>query len=120
MVVGIVLPELPSISLSGATKAVLIDLAQPSLEVEISGAGDVQASGTVDSLTVDISGAGSINAKQLIARVANVRVSGAGAVRAYVRERVRVRVSGAADAKIFGNPTDRNTEVSGVGNVKFK
>lgn len=120
VVVGVVLPTLAEASIRGSADVTLIDLAQPSLELDIQGSGDIYAQGQVDTLRADISGSGSVKAKRLKARNAVLKVAGSGDIKASVLERVKARVAGSGDIKIFGNPPQRDTQVAGSGDVRFK
>lgn len=120
VVVGVVLPVLAEVSVRGSADVTLIDLAQPALELDIQGSGDIYAQGQVDMLRADIAGSGSVKAKRLNARQAVLKVAGSGDIKAWVQERVKARVAGSGDIKIFGNPPQRDTHVAGSGDVRFK
>ncbi len=119
-IVGIALPEAPSIRLKGSGDITLYDLQQAVLDIAVKGAGDITAFGSVDHLEAEVAGAGNVDARKLIARTATLLVSGAGDVKAHVSEAVKARVSGCGDIVVRGNPAQRDKSVSGVGSIKFK
>jgi len=91
VIVGIGLPQAPSISLQGSGDIALIDLKQHALEVNIKGSGNVTASGTATSLDVDIAGSGDVDARELITTDARLSIAGSGDIEAFVRFFVRAR-----------------------------
>ncbi|MCR7873136.1 DUF2807 domain-containing protein [Pseudomonas aeruginosa] len=119
-IVGIALPEAPSLSLKGAGDATLYDLQQQALSIAMKGAGNIRAFGQVSHLEAELSGAGNVDARNLIADTATLLVSGAGNIKAHVIKAVKAKVSGCGDIVVRGNPAQREKSVSGVGNIKFK
>ncbi|MCL2003145.1 MAG: DUF2807 domain-containing protein [Oscillospiraceae bacterium] len=64
------------------------------LSVSVSGAGSIELAGTADTAELTMSGAGNLDAFQLQTRETSVRLSGAGAVRVYCTETLRIDASG--------------------------
>lgn len=120
VVVGIALPEAPSIQVRGSADIVLQDLRQRNLDLSVRGSGDIQASGTVDVLNVEIAGSGDVDASELAARSASLSIAGSGDIEAYVTQQVHARIAGSGDIKVRGNPSIRDHAVAGSGKVKFK
>jgi len=87
------------------------------LTIEVVGAADIQASGTVDTLTLNVEGAGDADLGELEARTARVVVQGAGDAELNVREELDVTVQGAGDVSYRGNPSVRQ-RVEGAGEVR--
>jgi len=117
--VTVVLPEVSGLRVKGAGKATYRGFRQEELVLEISGSADVELEGAVDRLEAEISGSGDVSAYGLSARVAKLRVSGSGDIRATATDSVRARVSGSGKIKIAGNPSEKDTDVSGSGKIKF-
>jgi len=118
--VYIELPELKKLTLSGSADVEITDLAQDTLTIKVSGAGDIEASGTVNELCIEVSGSGDVDTRELKADQASVSVSGAGDVKVCALQAVDINVSGAGDVKVYDNPPQRSKDVSGAGSVKFK
>lgn len=108
-----------NLRISGAGNVTYQDINQDELSLDVSGAGTIKVQGKVNRLEADVSGAGDIAAYQLSAIHGRFRVSGAGDIKALVTTSVVARVSGAGTIKIRGNPPQRDTDVSGVGKIKF-
>lgn len=120
VVVGIALPEAPTISIKGSGDATLIDLDQADLKLRIQGSGDIAASGKVEYLDVEIAGSGDVDASQLVADQAELYVSGSGEIDALVRNAVHASVQGSGDIVVRGNPATRNSRTLGTGKIKFR
>ena len=117
--VTVVLPEVTGLRVKGAGKVSYRGFRQEELGLEISGSGDVELEGAADRLEAEISGSGEVSAFGLSVKTAKLRVSGSGDIRATVTDSVRARVSGSGKIKIAGNPTEKDTDVSGSGKIKF-
>ncbi|WP_291379520.1 head GIN domain-containing protein, partial [Demequina sp.] len=122
--VAVTVPDLTRLELSGAADVRVRSVMADSLDVEISGAGNVDlaadaqhltisvsgagvvtAHGTVGSGSIDVSGAGGVVGEDLTIADADVSVSGAGSVSVRVREALDASVSGAGSVVYFGDPT---------------
>lgn len=117
--IEVTLPEVSSLRISGAGDMTYLGLRQDELSLGVSGAGNIVVAGAVAHLEADVSGAGKIRAFELNAETAHLLVSGAGDIQATVSRSIRARVSGVGKIKIAGNPPERDTDVSGIGKIKF-
>lgn len=117
--VRLTLPEVRSISLSGASVVDFNNINQEEMALEISGAGVASLSGSLGQFAVEVSGAGKVKAMNLKSARATLRVSGAGNVSATATEEVRASVSGAGHIVIAGSPKERDTKASGAGEIDF-
>ena len=117
LTVDITVPALDQLEIGGAGDATIEGVAGESLRIEVSGAGDVEASGEVDRVEIVISGAGDVQTDDLLAREAEVVISGAGSVHVRAAESLNATVSGAGDVVYSGDPADVASEVSGAGEI---
>lgn len=117
--VEVTLPNVDSLRISGAGSVTYRDIDQDELSLDVSGAGTIEVTGKVNRLEADVSGAGDIAAYLLSATHGRLRVSGAGNIKATATVSVVARVSGVGKIKIGGNPPQRDTDVSGMGKIKF-
>lgn len=120
VVVGVGLPEAPTIRIKGSGDVTLLDIRQARLELEIQGSGDITAYGEVSSLVVEIEGSGDADVGELVADRASLSIAGSGDVEAFVRSEVRARVAGSGDIVVRGNPPHRDHSVAGSGKIKFR
>ena len=119
-IVGIALPEAPSIRITGSGDVTLYDLQQAVLDLGVQGSGDITAFGRVDLLDAEVAGSGDLDASELVATSAKLSVAGSGDIDAYVSDFVKARVAGSGDIVIRGNPPIRDHSVAGSGDIKFK
>ncbi|MGN7738633.1 GIN domain-containing protein [Pseudomonas sp. 22526] len=119
-IVGIALPEAPSIRIKGSGDVTLYDLQQTVLDLGVQGSGDITAFGRVDLLDAEVAGSGDVDASELVATSAKLSVVGSGDIDAYVSNSVKARVAGSGDIVIRGNPPIRDHSVAGSGDIKFK
>lgn len=117
--VEVTLPNVAGLRISGAGNVVYRDIDQDELSLDVSGAGTIEVTSKVNRLEADVSGAGDIAAYLLSAAHSRLRVSGAGNIKATATASVVARVSGIGKIKIGGNPPQRDTDVSGMGKIKF-
>lgn len=119
-IVGVALPEAPSIRIKGSGNVTLYDLQQTILDRGVQGSGDITAFGRVDLLDAEVAGSGDVDASELVATSAKLSVAGSGDIDAYVSNSVKARVAGSGDIVIRGNPPIRDYSVAGSGDIKFK
>ena len=86
-------------------------------EASLSGSGDVVVTGNTDSFTSKTSGSGDVDAVNLIAKKANVTISGSGDMKVNCSDSLYARVSGSGDIEYKGNPESKDTKVSGSGEI---
>lgn len=119
-IVGIALPEAPSVRIKGSGDVTLYDLQQAVLDLGVQGSGDITAFGRVNLLDAEVAGSGDVDASELVAKSAKLMVAGSGDIDAYVSDSVKARVAGSGDIVIRGNPPIRDHSVAGSGDIKFK
>lgn len=112
-------PSCPSIHLAGAGDAILEDVAQPTLSIDLKGAGSLTGSGRLSELSLTMSGAGDADLSLLRAHRVHVVASGAGNVTVAAWDTVTGRLSGVGDLRVFGDPYVREVRHTGIGNVLF-
>lgn len=119
-IIGIALPEAPSIRIKGSGDVTLYDLQQPALDVGVQGSGDITAFGQVEHLDAEVAGSGDVDVSELLVMSADLTVAGSGDIDAFVTKSVRARVAGSGDIVVRGNPPIRDHSVAGSGDIKFK
>lgn len=105
-----------TLRVSGAGKIDAGRVATGDLTVDITGSGQVTASGQAARQTVTISGAGRYLAPDLASQQATVDVSGAGDCAVRVADHLSVNISGAGNVNYAGSPTVEE-HLSGAGKV---
>jgi hypothetical protein len=115
--VDVTLPELKGFTVSGAGDVGITGVRGARLELRINGAGDMEVSGSVDKLELVVSGAGDVEAGELAAQDVEVRVSGAGDATVRAARSLDATVSGVGEITYLGDPAEKRTRVSGVGEI---
>jgi hypothetical protein len=110
-------PQVPAVFLKGSGDIELNGLSQPTLAVNLSGAGSVDGNGKVDTLTVTGSGAGNVDFSDLAVKDATVKVSGAGNVEIAATGNVDATISGIGNVSLHKKPAHLATSVSGIGSI---
>lgn len=108
---------LEAIDLSGAASIHASDIHADTLDIDFSGAGKMEITGSAQRQTVLVSGAGAYEAKDFITAVADVRITGAGYAHVYASETLDAKVSGVGKITYYG-PARVYPKVSGIGSIK--
>jgi len=115
--IAITLPQLARYRMSGAGATTLTHMAGDTLEVAMSGAGSLKASGEVRSFQLALSGVGSVDARELHARTVHADVSGVGSVKVWSSDVLEGSVSGVGSLTYYGDPKTVNTRGGGIGSI---
>lgn len=110
-------PTLDSISTSGASDVVASGIKSDEFHIDTSGAGSVQVSGETKTLEMEMSGAGDVDAKELHAEKVTVSSSGAANAEVYASQELHADVSGAGNVTYYGDPKTVKGDTSGAGSV---
>lgn len=108
---GVITGEKLTLEANGAASADMV-LDVTDLLTVISGAADIELSGTAVNHTCDLSGAASLKASGLETEKSNVDVSGAASARINVKEELTGNVSGAGHLEYTGNAENHLKVVS--------
>lgn len=109
-------PDVRKVSGSGATKLHVSGVNNAELELELSGAGHIEAQGATKKVRIEISGAGDADATKLSAERVDVDVSGAGKVAVAEPKELDVDISGAGHVSYAGSPAITQS-ISGAGRL---
>jgi len=112
---GIYQTENLEIDVSGAAD-IDLDLEVENLIMDMSGASETTLSGSANNFEIEISGAGDLQAKKLKTRNTTIDISGAGSAVVFAKKTLKVEVSGAGSVKYKGNPKVEK-DISGAGSV---
>ncbi len=108
----ITMPALRSIDLAGVADGDVRGVDSESFDVDLSGVGDLNISGSCGRLNADVSGVGDLNARELECRVVDVDVSGVGEASVYASEEVDASVNGIGSITIYGSPSNVDKSTS--------
>ncbi|HEY4111708.1 head GIN domain-containing protein [Puia sp.] len=109
-------PESLDLHVSGAGD-IKMEIDAPKLSAEVTGSGSIYLKGQTKDVSLDLTGAGHAHCYELLAENTKVEISGAGSAEVYASVKLDAQVSGAGDVKYKGNASDVNQHVSGAGSV---
>ncbi len=109
--------DLSALELPVAANVDASDISTDSLDVIISGAGNMKIAGQADSQDIEISGAGDYQAEDLESEEAELDISGSGEAVVRVSDHLHVEVSGSASVEYIGNPTV-SRDITGAAEVR--
>jgi hypothetical protein len=113
-------PDVDSISSSGAGSFRIVDVKNSKMKIDASGASNFDIGGETVTLDLNLSGATKIDTEKLRASRVRISLSGAGKATVFASEELDATVSGAGSVTYAGNPKTVNKKVSGVGSVSKK
>lgn len=111
-------PDVTSFDLSGRSALSIEGYRQDKLNLDVSGAGQVTATGEVGVVDLDISGAGDVDLGGLKAKGAEVEISGAGGAVIAPTDWARLDISGMGDIQLLTQPPQLETDISGAGAIR--
>ncbi|WP_425991821.1 GIN domain-containing protein [Brevundimonas sp. TWP2-3-2] len=112
-------PAINTFNVEGSASVLLRDYDQDTLSVDISGSGEVSATGRTRALEVDISGSGDADLGSLVTTDANVAIAGSGDAVVAPTGKADISISGSGDTVLTTRPATVNQQVSGSGEVDF-
>ena len=112
-------PNVNSFSMEGSSNLMIRDYNQDSLQIDISGSGEVTAIGRTRALEVDISGSGDADLGSLMTTDANVAIAGSGDATVAPTGRADISIAGSGDVDLTTRPATLNQTVNGSGEVGF-
>jgi hypothetical protein len=105
-----------SFDISGAAE-VNASVDAPEVEVEISGAGNMELGGRTRSYKAKVTGSGDLKAADLLSENADVDVSGAGSAKVHASVSLKAEASGAGNISYKGGASVQQ-KTSGAGTIK--
>lgn len=85
-----------------------------------SGSGNIKLQGVTNSYNCSVSGSGNNNAGDLKTQITSAKVSGSGNITVYVEKEINAKTSGSGNIIYYGNPTIVKANSSGSGSVHKK
>src|SRR5262245_17100485 len=117
LVINVSAPDLKKFVFSGAGEANLSNVKNDRVEIALTGAGSLTASGETKEADITLAGAGSVDAKNLHAINAKVNSTGIGSVEIYVTGQLDARTSGVGEINYYGSPKRVNRQTGGLGAI---
>lgn len=105
------------LAVSGAGD-IRMEVEAPGVKADITGSGNVDLKGRTRDFDLDLSGAAKATCFDLLSENTSVDISGAGSAEVYASVKLDAEVSGAGSVRYKGNATQIDQHVSGAGSVK--
>lgn len=115
--IAIETPLLTTAELAGSGSMRITDVTKDELDLQISGSGNITASGHVANLNATIDGSGNMNAAGLRSKTATVTLNGSGDADVYVTDVLTARVHGSGSVTYAGSPPKVSKTVMGTGDI---
>lgn len=116
--ITVIAPDVTRFDVRGSGDLDIRRYDHPTFAVQVSGSGDVNAAGRVETAAIDNSGSGYVNLGDLKAKdvVADVSGSGGGAV--FATNKAKIDISGSGDVELRTEPKSVSSEITGSGEVR--
>lgn len=98
----------------------VMDLNYSNVQIDCSGVGDITLKGKTNKLNIHSSGVGDLKAYDLAAAEVHLSQSGVGDAEVYAENAIDIDFSGVGDVHYKGNPSEKDIEKTGVGSVKAR
>ena len=95
-----------------------LKISSNSVESSIAGSGDIELNGSTKDLTTKITGSGDFDGSDLDSTNVTAKITGSGGANVVCNGELKVRITGSGDLRYSGNPTNRDTKVTGSGSVR--
>lgn len=115
--VVITAPAVTSFALQSSADLSIRDYDQPTFSLDVSGSGDVDASGQTETATIEINGSGDSDLASLSMTDASIETSGSGDVRVGPTGSARVDISGSGDVDLTNRPANLQQTITGSGDI---
>lgn len=118
--VKISMPEIKDLDVSGASTAIVSNVATDKLDLNASGASKIKIQGQAKNLSSDASGASGIDAENLTVENADIKASGASTSTISTSNELKADASGASNIYYTGEPKNIKQNSSGASSIKKK
>lgn len=118
MKITVVAPGVTRFEVRGSGDLDIRRYEHPSLGLDISGSGDVEAEGKAETITVGASGSGYADLAALKAKDATIDVSGSGGGAVFATGKAKIDISGSGDVELRTEPKLVTSEITGSGEVR--
>lgn len=116
--ITVIAPDVTKFDVRGSGDLDIRKYDHPTFAVNVSGSGDVEATGRVDSVAVDSSGSGWVDLAELKAKDAMVDVSGSAGAALFATNKAKIDISGSGDVELRTEPKTVSSEISGSGEIR--
>lgn len=110
-------PKVTHFQMTGSGDLTFQNYNQKTLDLDVSGSGDVDGTGHTDALTLHLSGNGDADLTDLVSTDAKINVSGSGDATLATTGKADVDLSGSGDVDFKTKPETVTSHISGTGSL---
>jgi DUF4097 and DUF4098 domain-containing protein YvlB len=115
--VTITMKKLTVTTLSGSGDISVTNLPADSLKIDLSGSGNITASGSAQNVAITLKGSGNILCGELQTSDATAQLNGSGNITVFASESLEANIAGAGNVKYLGSPAKIKKTVTGAGSI---
>jgi hypothetical protein len=108
------------LNLSGASKLKGRLVVSGPMDVQLSGASDIEVTGSANEMNINASGASDVRAYEFTAATCKIDASGASSVRLTIDKELSAKLSGASSVSYKGGALIRDIKTSGASSISKK
>lgn len=116
--ITVIAPDVTKFDVRGSGDLDIRKYDHPAFAVQVSGSGDVEAAGRVETIAVDNSGSGYVNLTDLKGKDAVFDVSGSGGGALFAANKAKIDISGSGDVELRTEPKTVSSEITGSGEIR--
>jgi hypothetical protein len=117
MEIHVTTPSLAGVTLSGTGALAASRVRAEQFDVDLTGTGSLEASGTAKHLDVKLSGVGDARLRRLLSADTHVVISGTGSASVVATKSLDASVSGSGSVTYYGKPQHVKASVGGTGAI---
>ena len=117
LTVTITAPNVTRFEVNGSADVEIRGYDQPTLAIDISGSGEVDAIGKTTSLDLSIAGSGEADLRSMAVTDASIAVAGSGDATVSATGAVKVAIAGSGDVTLARQPASLTSEIAGSGDL---
>lgn len=110
-------PGINAFALESSGRLKLRDYDQDTLDIDLSGSGEIEAFGRTRALELDISGSGEADLKGLTLAEADVAIAGSGEATLAPTSKADITILGSGNVDLLSRPETLNQRINGSGNI---
>jgi hypothetical protein len=116
--ITVIAPNVRHFEVQGSGDLEIRRLEAPDVELTLTGSGDVEAKGKVETVRLNSSGSGHAELADLKAGDATLDLSGSGDATLFATGKAKIAISGSGDVELRTEPKSVSSEINGSGEVR--
>jgi hypothetical protein len=116
--ITVIAPNVRRFEVQGSGDLEIRRLEATDVDLTLSGSGDVEAKGKVETIHLDSSGSGNAELADLKAKDATLDLSGSGGAALFATGKAKIDISGSGDVELRTEPKSISSEINGSGEIR--